>query len=112
MKKLITFAAGVLLTSAAFANTVTINKTTNLSTAEYNTKVAAIDAAFDITEQLSGNSQSELRNEFRIVAENSVRNIAILDTEVKTEEFARTRDDVKYRAIVNVNYSFDTKDND
>ncbi|WP_435236983.1 DUF3316 domain-containing protein [Psychromonas sp. PT13] len=112
MKKLITLAAGVLLTSTAFANTVTINKTTNLSTAEYTTKAAAIDAAFDITEQLSGNSQSELRNEFRIVTENSVRNIAILDTEVKTEEFARTRDDVKYRAIVNVNYQFDTRDND
>ncbi|WP_435236979.1 DUF3316 domain-containing protein [Psychromonas sp. PT13] len=112
MKKLIALTAGLLLTGSALADTITLNKDTNLSTASFSTKAEALDAGYDIAEQLLNEDQKSLRHEFRIVAENPVRNINIQQTEIKTEEFAVARDDIQYRAIVKVNYSFDTQDND
>ncbi|WP_435236980.1 DUF3316 domain-containing protein [Psychromonas sp. PT13] len=112
MKKLITIAAALIFTGSAFANTVTLHKDANLTTASFSTKAEALDAGYDIAEQLLNEDQKSLRQEFRIVAENSVRNINIQQTEIKTEEFAVARDDIQYRAIVKVNYSFDTQDND
>ena len=110
MKKLIAITAGLLLTGSAFANTITLHKNANLSTASYATKAEAINAGYDITDQLANKDQNELRQEFRIVAQNHVRNITVTNTEIKTQEFAVARDDIQYRAIVKVNYNFETKD--
>jgi len=108
MKKLITIAATLLFTGAAFANTVTIHKDAKFSTDNYATKAEALNAGFDIAESLNTIKQNELHKEFNIFAENPVRNVTIANTEIKTEEFARTRNNIQYRAIVNVDYHFDT----
>ena len=112
MNKLIAITTGLLITSSAFANTITLSKNANLSTASYTTKAEAINAGFDLTDQLANNNQNELRQEFRIVEQNQVRNITVTNTEIKTEEFAVARDAIQYRAIVKVNYQFETKDSD
>ena len=112
MKKLMTIAAGLLLTSSAFANTVTLHKSTNLSTADYATKSEALNAGYDIADGLTNISQNELRHEFTLFSNTPVRNITIDQTEIQTEEFALARDDIQYRAIVKVTYHFDAQDND
>ena len=110
MKKLITIAAALFFTSAAFANTVTIHDDATLSTADYATKAEALNAGYDIAENLSMIKQGELRKELNIFAENAVRNVTIAKTEIQTEEFARSRNNIQYRAIVNVDYHFDTRE--
>ncbi|WP_413699539.1 DUF3316 domain-containing protein [Psychromonas sp. KJ10-10] len=111
MKKLMTIVAGVLLTGSVFAHTVTLHKNDQLVTAEYASKSEAVDAGFDLAEALKSNSNSELRKEFNLVGHTFVRNITVDNTEVSTEEFADTRDETKYRAIVKVSYYFDAEDN-
>ena len=112
MKKLISIAAGLLLTSSAFANTVTLYKSANLSTADYATKSEALNAGFDIIDNLSTLTKSELRKELPAITTNGVHNLAVKNTEVQTTEFSLDRNNTQYRAIVKVNYSFDTQDND
>ena len=111
MKKLMTIATGLLLTGSVFASTVTLHKNEKLVTAEYASKSEAINAGFDLAETLKSNSSSELRKEFNLVGHNFVRNITVDNTEVSTQEFADSRDESKYRAIVKVSYYFDAEDN-
>ena len=112
MKKLITIAAALLFTSAAFANNVTIHKNTKLVSTLYDTKTEAFNAGFDIADNLENVSQKELRNKFAIISQNRATNINISDKIVKTQELAKNRGDIKYRAIVKVNYNFETRDED
>jgi hypothetical protein len=111
MKKLITIATGLLLTGSVFAHTVTLHKNDQLVTTEYASKSEAVNAGFDLVENLKSNSNSELRKELNLVGHNFVRNITVDNTEVSTEEFADSRDEAKYRAIVKVSYYFDAEDN-
>jgi hypothetical protein len=110
MKKLITIAAGLLLTGSVFASTVTLHKNTQLVTADYTSKSEAINAAFDIADSLKTNSNNELRKELSISNYAYVRDITVDQTEITAEEFSASRDDVQYRAIVKVAYHFDTEE--
>jgi len=110
MKKLITITAGLLLTGSTFANTITLHKNANLSTASYATKAEAINAGFDIVDNLSTLTKNELRKELPAFTTGFTRNLAVKNTEVQTKEFSVDRGNTQYRAIVKVNYSFETKD--
>ena len=112
MKKLITVAAALLFTSAAFANNVTVYQDTKLVSPLYDTKAEAFNAGFDIADNLDNFSQKELRNKFFIISQNFATNIKVTDKVVKTQEFAKNRGNVQYRAIVKVNYKFKTIDED
>ena len=112
MKKLITLAAGIMLTSSAFANTVTLNKNTSFSTETYATKAEAVNAGFDIVDNLTTLSSNELRKELNVYSNGTARHVTLGNTKVKTQEFALNRDETQYRAIVKVNYSFDTQRDD
>ena len=112
MKKLITIAAGILLTGSAFASTVTMHRDAQIETADYATKAEAINAGFDIVDNLSTLTKNELRKELPAFTTGQTRNLTVKNTEVQTKEFALDRDNTQYRAIVKVNYSFDTQDND
>ena len=70
------------------------------------------NAGFDIADNLENVSQKELRNKFAIISQNRATNINITDKIVKTQELAKNRGDIKYRAIVKVNYNFETRDED
>ena len=112
MKKLMTIAAGLLLTGSVFASTVTLHKNTQLVTADYASKSEAIDAAFDIAETLKTSTHNELRNDLSLLNHSFVRDITVEQTEITAEEFAVARDDIQYRAIVKVTYHFDTEEQD
>jgi len=104
--------AGILLTSSAFASTITLDRNAQIVSADYPTKVEAINAGLDIAKNLSELSQNELRKEFVIISNGLPRNLEIQKTEVQTEEFALVRGETQYRAIVKVNYRYDTRDQD
>ena len=110
MKNVITIAAGLLLTTSAFASTVTYDNNTELFAGTYETKAQAFDAGFDLTDSLETLSASQLGNKLSVWAYDSVSNIAIDDTKVVVEEIASARDGVQYRAIVDVDYHFNAQE--
>lgn len=109
MKKLITLVAGLLITGSVFANTITSYGDKKLVSADYSTKSAALNAGYDIAENLITIDQDALHKKLVLKGESSVRNIMVDKTEVRTEEFSLSRDDIQYRAIVKVNYHFDAR---
>ena len=111
MKKLTVLAATVLMSATAFAGTQTVYSETNLSTAGFASKAAAYEAGFDYVDALHTASHSELRFKLAPIDESVVSNIKLGDTVVSIEEFSEARGEISYRAIVNVDYQFDTRDN-
>jgi hypothetical protein len=81
-------------------------------TADYASKSEAINAAFDIAESLKADTSNDLRKELNITSHTFARDITVDQTEITAEEFAASRDDIKYRAIVNVSYHFDAEEQD
>lgn len=112
MKKLVTVAAGLLLTTSAFASNVTLHQDAKLFSADFDSKAEALNAGYDLSEDVASLSQSELRRALPLVTANQVSDIVVDQTEVKIEEFARVRGEVKYRAIVDVDYHFNAVEND
>ncbi len=112
MKKLITIAAGLLLTTSAFATTVTHHNDAKVFSADYATKAEALNAGYDLAEELVTMNEKQLRTALSLLVNNTVRNVAVDQTEIKTEEFAISRGEIQYRAIVDVDYHFDETEND
>ncbi|NIY92923.1 DUF3316 domain-containing protein [Vibrio diazotrophicus] len=110
MNKLMTVAAGLLLSTSAFASNVTLHNDTTVMTSSFATKAEALDAGFNVAQNLSDMSQNELRIQLPVDAYQNVNNINIDNTEVKVEEFALVRGEVQYRAVVNVGYHFNAKE--
>lgn len=110
MKKLIAFAAATLLTSSVIAGTHTVYDHNNLHTGSFASKSEAYEAGFDIAEQVSGMSQSQLRSKLRFTDGNLVRNIKVDNTKVTVEEFAESRGKISYRATVNVAYTYKARE--
>ncbi len=110
MNKLMTVAAGLLLSTSAFASNVTLHNDTTVTTSSFATKAEAMDAGLNVAQNLSDMSQNELRIQLPVDAYQNVNDIAIDNTEVKIEEFAVTRGEVKYRAVVDVDYHFNAKE--
>ncbi|RAS60999.1 uncharacterized protein DUF3316 [Vibrio diazotrophicus] len=110
MNKLMTVAAGLLLSTSAFASNVTLHNDTTVATSSFATKAEALVAGLSVAQNLSDMSQTELRFQLPVNAYQNVNNISIDNTEVKVEEFALVRGEVQYRAIVDVDYHFDAKE--
>ncbi len=111
MKKLTVLAATILMSATAFAGTQSVYSETNLSTAGFASKAAAYEAGFDYVDALETASSSELQFKLAPIGEHSVSNIQLDDTIVTIEEFSKARGEISYRAIVNVDYHFDTRVN-
>ena len=104
--------AGILLSSSVLASNITEHRNTQIVSADYATKAEAMDAGFDIANELSQLSPYQLRKELIVFSKGFPSNLEIKKTEVKTEEFALVRGQSQYRAIVKVNYQYDTRDQD
>jgi hypothetical protein len=112
MNKLIAITAGILLSSSALASNITEHRNARIVSANYETKAEAINAGFDIANELSTLTPYELRKELIVISNGFPSNLEIKQTEVQTEEFALVRGQSQYRAIVKVNYQYDTRDQD
>ncbi|WP_165313576.1 DUF3316 domain-containing protein [Vibrio ziniensis] len=110
MNKLITVAAGLLLTSSAFASNVTISQSSSLKTGMYESKSEAYAAGFDLSDSIAGMDKSQLKNNLSLWAYNTVSDITIENSDVVIQETATSRGNIGYRAIVNLHYTFKTRE--
>ncbi len=110
MNKLMTTAGLLLLSSSAFASNITLQQDTQVSTASYTTEAQAIEAGQNLADNYNAMTQNELRFQLPVNSYQNVNNISVDNTQIKIEEFAAARGEVKYRAVVDVDYRFDAKE--
>ncbi len=111
MKKLTVLATTLLLSATAFAGSQTTYSEKNIKTDGFATKAAAYEAGFDAADALADASKSELRFKLSPSTDKSITDIQIDDTQITIEEFAQAQGEIAYRAIVNVDYHFDSRFN-
>ncbi|WP_413283637.1 DUF3316 domain-containing protein [Vibrio sp. MA40-2] len=106
MKKIITTAiAALLISSTAFAGAVT--STSTLKTASFDSKAQAYEAAFELADSINDKTDNQLQKDLHVLNGSGV---SVNNVEVNVEEFATDRNDIGYRAILEVNYSYDSSD--
>jgi len=110
MKKSIILATGLLLTTSAFASTLTVNRDATFTTDTYSTKAEAYNAGFDLVDSVKTMDQSQLRQEFPVATYSQVKNVSVDDSQVSVQEIATNRNNIEYRAVVDMGYHFTTHD--
>ena len=111
MKKLTTvsaLAATLLISSSVFAASQVVHSDKTFSTEAFTDKAAAYEAGFDYIDSLNTLPANELRQKLIVISETPANDIKIDNSKVTIQEFAQTRDQVAYRAVVDVDYHFTT----
>lgn len=111
MKNLTLIATGLLISSTAFAQNITVHKETTLQTYATPSAEQAYEAGYNLIERVKAMPQNELRFTLPSFSDRMVKNIKVSDFEVKIEEFSKERGNTQYRAIVNVNYDYQAYEN-
>lgn len=107
MKKVIVIATALMVSSTAFAATQTVNTGKEIKSQGFATQEQAYDAGYTIMDDLNQMTANELKGEFNVFDRKLVQNsVQVKDMEVVVEEFAKSRNDIQYRAVVDVNYSY------
>ena len=107
MKKLMTIAVTTLLiSSAAYAGTQTVYSDTHIVTGGFATETEALNAGHDVVDNITHLSSAQLRNKLPTFGDNMVRGVTVDDTEITVEEFSKSRGEVQYRAVVDVEYHY------
>ncbi|USD67764.1 DUF3316 domain-containing protein [Vibrio sp. SCSIO 43136] len=111
MKKLALTIAAIMSTSA-FATTLHTSSTSELSIDGYKTQEQAYNAGFDLADNLKNQSHNQLMSNLRIISDNVEYNsIEIKDVEVQVESYAKAKGEISYRAVLEVNYDYNQRDN-
>jgi len=111
MKKITTvsaIAATLLISSSAFAASQVVHSDKTFSTDAFTSKAAAYDAGFDYIDGLKELPVNELRHALTVFRNSPAQDLTIDKSKVTIEEFAQTRDQVAYRAVVDVDYHYTT----
>ena len=108
MKKLITIVGALLISSSVFAASQVVNSDKNFSTDAFTEKSQAYEAGFDYLDNLNSLSDVELTHKLLVISQSPVQDIKIDKSNVSIEEFAQTRGQIAYRAVINVDYHFTT----
>lgn len=113
MKTLLAIASGLLISTTAFAGSMeTVHRDTKLVTDHFNTKQEALNAGFNMYESLETANNRQLRRQLPTFADSVAGGISIESAQVKIEEFAISRDQTQYRAVVDVGYSYKARGSD
>jgi len=108
MKNLTILAAGLLATASVFASPVTVSRATSVDVGTFQSKAAAYDAGFALADSLQAMNNAELGEQLDVATYAPASNIKIAGRQVQVEEIANSRNDIQYRAVVNVDYRFKT----
>ena len=108
MKKLTTLLATLLISSSVFASSEVVHSDKNFSTDAFTDKAQAYEAGFTYLDSLKTLSDAELRQKLIVISQTPAHNIKIDGSKVSIQEFAQTRGQIAYRAIVDVDYHFTT----
>ena len=112
MKKIITVVAALLISSSVFAASQVVHSDKNFTTETFTDKSQAYEAGFSYLENLNSLSQAQLRQKLILISETPAHSIKIDTSKVSVEEFAQTRGQIAYRALVDVDYHFTTLKSD
>ena len=108
MKKLTTLLATLLISSSVFASSEVVHSDKNFSTDAFTDKAQAYEAGFTYLDNLKTLSDAQLRQKLIVISQTPAHDIKIDGSKVSIQEFAQTRGQVAYRAIVDVDYHFTT----
>ncbi|TXR51921.1 DUF3316 domain-containing protein [Reinekea thalattae] len=100
-----TLSASLLFSTAAFANFEAATDSEVIYTDAFSSESAAYNAGFAVIDQLSDASQSELRTELHAYGAD-IRDLNVENTTVHVQKFATAPDNIQYRAVIDVDYSF------
>ncbi|GEM_PF-726268 len=108
MKTLIVIAVGLLISLNVSAKSrETVHRDTMLMTEVFDSKSAALDAGFNVYESLETASDRQLRRKLNTFSDNVAGGISIDSAKVRIEEFPVSRNNIQYRAVIDVNYHYD-----
>jgi len=108
MKKIMTVVGALLISSSVFAASQVIHSDKNFSTEAFTEKSQAYEAGFNYLDALKGLSDVELTHKLLVISQSPVKDIKIDNSKVSIEEFAQTRGQLAYRAVINLDYHFTT----
>lgn len=108
MKKLITLATALLISSSVFASSQVIHSGKNFNTDAFTDKSEAYAAGFAYLDNLNNLSETKLKHKLLIISQSAAHDVKINDSKVSVEEFAKTRGQIAYRAVIDVDYQFTT----
>ncbi|MDB1125520.1 DUF3316 domain-containing protein [Vibrio algarum] len=101
--------ASIALSTSVFAGTNLVKSETEFRTEGYATQAQAYEAGFDIADEMKLASNGQLKFQLPTTSKGNVQKVSIEGVEVSLEEFSAQRGEVKYRAIVDVDYSYTVK---
>ncbi|AQM21083.1 MULTISPECIES: DUF3316 domain-containing protein [Vibrio] len=113
MKKIMIFAAVFAMSATAFAGVYTSITETSLKTGAFTTQEQAYNAGFDLVDQLKQMQPDELAKKLPIFEPSlKSQSVKLKDLEVHVEPFSKVRDQVEYRAVIDVSYQYQYSEND
>ena len=111
MKKVTVLAATMLLSSTVFASNQLNSSATSITTEGYATQEQALNAGYTLMDEINEMSSSQLTNKLPISATTVIYDsVKVKDVELHIEAFSKKRGEVQYRAIVDVDYQYESKD--
>jgi hypothetical protein len=101
MKKLALIVAALVSTSAFAANT-------QVETEAYKTQAQAYDAGFELVEEINTMGYHQLAPLLKVYGVSDNYSVVVNDIEVKVESFAKEKGVIQYRAILDVDFDYDS----
>ncbi len=112
MKKVLLMIAIAITSAGAFANTQTRQSDRVLKSEIFNTEQKAQQAGFKIIHDLRESSSNELSFKLGVAEPEAIPDtIKVNDSELKVESVYVEPDVASYRALVNVSYQYQVKEN-
>lgn len=109
MKKAIVLVAGLVASSMSVADVATLSEDMYLYSPYFETKAEAYQAGFDIQNNLASMNDRELKDNLSTQSV-VVRSIKVDSTKVEVQELADASNNIMYRAVLDVDYSYDYND--
>ncbi|MGF1750898.1 MULTISPECIES: DUF3316 domain-containing protein [Vibrio] len=107
MNKLALITASLVLSSTAMATTTSLVGDVDLHSEGFSTKQQAYDAGFQMVNDLKAMPSTDLVYKLRVHEGDLLRNsVQVDDAQVTVQEYAENRGEIKYRAIIDVEYSY------
>ncbi len=106
MKKLITVLALAFASLSASAGIQVSHGSQTIVKSGFSAKSEAYEAGLNLIEAYEGLTQNQLRYRLRWFDGHTPRNIKIGKTEVQVKEYSESLGDIKYRAIVSLDYEY------
>lgn len=107
MKKIALIVSTLIMSSSVFAATQTTTYDKVITSQGHSTEAQALEAGYDIMESINAKSPEELTENLMFSKQDIVKNSArVKSVEVGVEKYSQSRGDIKYRAIVDVDYEY------